>query len=79
MYAVPDPPVDVIEEMADRSETTVGLYWSDGADSGGWPVEDYKVTITSSDGLYSMEIPGLTEKLYKAEGLTLGVTYYFQI
>jgi hypothetical protein len=49
MYFYPDKPVDVAEDMNDRSISTVGLYWSDGPDPGGLPVEDYRITITSSD------------------------------
>lgn len=61
MYFYPDPVVNILENMADRSETTVGLTWEDGADPGGWPVEDYRITITSSDNLYNLVVTNNVE------------------
>lgn len=54
IYAVPDAPTNLQENTDDRTGTTLGLTWQDGADPGGKSVEDYKITVTSSDGLYSV-------------------------
>jgi hypothetical protein len=56
MYFYPDPVVNIVEDMDDRSETTVGLRWEDGADPGGLPVEDYRLTITSDDNSYNLVV-----------------------
>lgn len=79
IYFYPDQPVDVTEDMNDRSISTVGLNWLDGADPGGLPILDYRLTITSSDGLYNLvEVVDLS-RAYVATDLSLGVTYYFEI
>ena len=80
IYYYPDAPVDLVEDMSDRSETTVGFRWSDGADPGGLPILDYKVTITSSDGLYNLVVENVPlNRHYVATDLTLGVTYHFEV
>jgi hypothetical protein len=79
IYAVPDAPVNLQENYDDRTGTTLGLTWEDGADPGGKPVVDYKVTVTSSDGLYSVVTEYLTSQNYVAIGLTKGVIYYFSV
>lgn len=79
IYAVPEKPVLLTENTNERSGSTLGLTWQDGADSGGHPVIDYKVTVTSSDGLYSTVTEQLTSQAFTALTLTKGVTYYFTV
>lgn len=79
MYFYPDDVVNILENWDDRSETTVGLTWEDGADPGGVPVEDYRITITSSDSLYNLVVTNNLEQAYTATGLTMGTIYYFSI
>jgi hypothetical protein len=75
----PDSPVSLTEDFSDRTISTVGFTWLDGADPGGVPVIDYRVIVTSSDGNYNLVETGLIVKEYKATGLTLGVTYSFTV
>lgn len=60
MVHYPDPPTTLTEDFADRTVSTVGFTWVDGADAGGVPVIDYRVTVTSSDGSLSLVETGLT-------------------
>jgi hypothetical protein len=46
IYAVPDVPVNLSENLEERSGSTLGLTWEDGSDAGGTPVIDYKVVVT---------------------------------
>jgi hypothetical protein len=39
----PDPPVSLLEVVAFRTATSLGLTWSNGASNGGAAVEDYAV------------------------------------
>jgi hypothetical protein len=79
IFTVPDAPVNLQENLDERSITTLGLTWEDGADPGGKPVLDYKITVTSSDGLYNFVTEYQTGQNYIAVGLTKGVTYYFRV
>jgi hypothetical protein len=77
MYFYPDPVVNIVEDVSERTETTLGIQWEDGADPGGTPVIDYRVTVSSSDGLYNSVVTVGLEKHYVATGLSMGVVYYF--
>ena len=46
IYAIPDKPLDLTEDYGQRTATSLGLTWIDGADPGGLPVLDYRVSIT---------------------------------
>lgn len=45
IYAVPDAPVSLTENLSERTYTSLGFVWVDGADPGGLPILDYKVTV----------------------------------
>ncbi len=47
IVAVPDKPINVAVDYQYRSASTLGLIWENGADPGGLPVLDYRITITS--------------------------------
>jgi hypothetical protein len=76
IYAVPDVPTTLTDNTAARTSTTLGLTWVDGDDSGGLPVIDYRVYVTSTTGSYRV-IVNVTTKGYNATGLSLGVSYNF--
>lgn len=41
----PDAPVDLTEETSLRTATSLGLTWNAGADDGGTPVLDYRISM----------------------------------
>jgi len=75
----PDQPTTLTENFADRTVSSVGFTWLDGADNGGLPVIDYRVKVTSSDQSFSLVVNGLTSQRYTQTGLTLGITYLFTV
>jgi hypothetical protein len=40
---VPDAPVNVLENISERTSTTIGLTWEDGLNNGGVLISDYQV------------------------------------
>jgi hypothetical protein len=54
MLFYPDSPVSLTEDFSLRTISTVGFTWLDGADSGGVPVLDYRVTVSTSDNSYNL-------------------------
>ena len=59
IVAIPDKPVNLQEDYSQRSATTLGLTWEDGADPGGLPVLDYRITITQAETSYSELVLGV--------------------
>lgn len=56
---MPDPPINLAEEVSGRSATTIGLTWSDGAHDGGLPVLDYRINKRVQGGAYSLVAFGI--------------------
>lgn len=73
-----DQPINVVENLALRSISTLGLTWGEGVESGGAPVIDYKVSV-STGGDYYILVSALTTSYFTAVSLTKGVTYTFKI
>lgn len=42
---IPDKPINLLEDTAQRTPTTLGLTWNDGVENGGLPILDYRVNI----------------------------------
>jgi hypothetical protein len=77
---IPDAPQSILEDEAQRSPTTLGLVWADGAEDGGLPILDYRINIAlESDGIYSVLASSIQSRQYLAESLTPGVTYKFTV
>jgi len=47
-----DKPINVAENLAARTVSTLGLQWSQGAELGGSPVIDYKVSVSTGGDYY---------------------------
>jgi hypothetical protein len=47
-----DKPINVAENMAARTVSTLGLQWNQGAELGGSPVIDYKVSVSTGGDYY---------------------------
>jgi hypothetical protein len=73
-----DKPINVIENSAARAISTLGLSWDEGSESGGAPVIDYKVSV-STGGDYYVLISALSTPYFTAVSLTKGTTYTFKI
>lgn len=71
----PDPPTNLLEDISVRTKTQDGITWEDGPNTGGVPINDYRISLRESGGVYSVIAEGVTEKSYTITGLTLGVLY----
>lgn len=83
----PDPPLNLAENEAERSATSIGLTWSITSDGGrrlstysnGYSsVVDYEVSINQDGGAYSI-LATTVEMSYVAIDLTAGITYGFKV
>lgn len=79
IVAVPDKPISLAEDYSQRSASTLGLTWEDGADPGGLPVLDYRITITSASIGFSQLVLGVSTKSYTAVNLVAGLNYDFKV
>jgi hypothetical protein len=81
ILAVPDAPVNLNEDYSKRYATLdigqLGLTWQDGADPGGIPVLDYRITIKQADIVFEQLVLGVTTKYYTATNLQAGLNYDF--
>jgi hypothetical protein len=41
---VPDSPINLLEDITQRTSTTDGLTWDDGANNGGVAIIDYRIS-----------------------------------
>lgn len=50
ILATPDAPVNLNENVAQRTISTLGITWQNGLSDGGSPIIDYRVTIDEQAG-----------------------------
>jgi hypothetical protein len=72
---VPDIPINLAEDITQRTSTTDGLTWADGVNNGGLAIVDYRINMREQGGTYAEIASGITTKSYTATGLVLGTTY----
>lgn len=48
----PYAPVDLVEDYDQRTPTTLGFSWQDGADDGGLPILDYRISFAVQGNSY---------------------------
>ena len=75
----PDAPINLVENTSQRTKSTLGLTWSEGAFNGGATIIDYRVSMAIQGGSFSELASGLTSAEYLATGLTFGTTYEFKV
>lgn len=76
---MPDAPINLAEDLAQRSATSIHLTWSEGAHNGGLSVIDYRINQRIQGGSYSVVATGVTPTSYTALSLALGTTYEWTI
>jgi len=81
MEFAPDAPIDLQNDLAVTSDTTVGISWRNGASDGGASVIDYRISYDQSVGNYVTLADGLTDSHYSTSGVSLikGQTYRFRV
>jgi hypothetical protein len=75
----PDAPINLAEVYSERTATSLGLSWVDGASNGGATVLDYTVSYVQGDEDYIKLATNVLGQSYTAISLTFGVTYRFKI
>jgi hypothetical protein len=75
---LPDSPVNLANNAAITSATTVGLSWSNGISNGGRPILDYKIWFDQGTGRY-ITLATVASRTYTAVNLTPGNTYKFKV
>lgn len=75
---LPDAPINLANNAAITSATTVGLTWQEGVSNGGKPILDYKVWYDQGTSSY-VALTTVTSESYTATGLTPGNTYKFKV
>ena len=71
--------VFVREYTSLKSPTTLGITWIAPTFNGGTSITNYLISIAKSDEDFSATPNVVTDKNFKAEGLTAGISYKFRI
>jgi hypothetical protein len=74
----PDQPINFAENMAQKTISTIGLTWDAGVESGGYPILDYRLTVTTTGDPYIFK-SFLTSTSFTANSLTKGTLYKFKV
>lgn len=76
----PDAPASVADVPSVTSKDTVGLTWLEGAQNGGSPVIDYRVSYNQGYGtvFYTLE-SNIVDLPYSANPLVVGTEYKFKV
>ena len=74
----PDAPINLVEDLAQRSATTLGLTWEDGAANGGGEIFAYTINQSIEGGAYTV-LYSVTQKSVVISGLTFGTSYKFKV
>ena len=75
----PDPPRNLQEVEAERTTTSISFSWSDGAENGGAPILDYRISFDQALDTYIVRASEITDKEYTVSGLTASFTYKFKV
>jgi hypothetical protein len=74
-----DAPIDLAEDISQRTSTSITFTWSEGLINGGSSVTDYRITYDNAVGVFEDLADGVTVNTYTASGLTYGLSYTFKI
>ena len=75
----PDAPINLAENVSQRTKSTLALTWQPAAFTGGAPIIDYRVMIATQGETFFVLASGLSSPAYKATGLVAGLTYEFKV
>jgi hypothetical protein len=78
IITAPDAPVSLAENTVQRTATTLGLQWNEGASNGGSSVTEYRINYAQQGGSYSV-LASTANTYYEVTSLTSGTTYEFKI
>jgi hypothetical protein len=80
LMTYPDAPVSLANDVATTSSSTIGLTWTAGAEDGGTPVIDYRISAAASGtSSFAILATGITTTSYATTTLTAGNSYIFKV
>lgn len=87
MLLVPNPPINLRDNIDVTTAFVIGLIWEDDTSTGGTPVIDYKITYDQSTGVDITLVEGVTiqsyvtnEEIYQTQvAMTPGAFYTFKV
>lgn len=74
----PDPPVNLVENVAQRSSSTLGFTWTEGENNHGAEVTSYRVSYSLNGGPFYV-LASVTSEAFIAYSLMFGNTYTFKV
>jgi hypothetical protein len=77
----PDAPISLVENLAARTVSTIGVQWQIGPNNNGATVTEYVVSMATGSGAYVVLYSGLSTFITSATAtnLTFGTQYTFVI
>lgn len=54
ILTTPEAPINLVEDYEDRTATTLGFSWENGASDGGSTVLDYTISVSENEGAYTV-------------------------
>lgn len=79
MITYPDAPINFQEDLSQRTESTIGLQWTEDSSNGGTVVTNFIVSQMDNLGVYQVVDSTITQNSYIVTGLTYGETYKFKV
>jgi hypothetical protein len=76
----PDPPINVADKVADTNAYTIAMTWSEGLETGGSVIYDYRISYAiSGTSTFTVLASSITDTTYSTTQLTSGSEYTFKI
>ena len=75
----PDAPVNLAEDLTQKTGTKIGLQWEEGAANGGAVVEDYRISSNQGTGEWVYLYTGVAFTSWVITDLTAGIEYRFKV
>ena len=64
IVTIPSPPINLLNNATVTSDTMIGFSWSDGIQTGGRPITEYRVSWDRGSGSWVTLASGITTKAY---------------
>lgn len=75
----PDAPLNLNENFALRTSSSLGLIWDQGVDNGGDVILDYRLWSALQGETYTILASGIVNQFYTVSGLSAGTHYQFKV
>jgi hypothetical protein len=76
VVTIPSPPISLLNNPQVTSDPLIGFTWSDGLQTGGTTIIDYRVSYDRAAGTWVTLATGITTKSYTTAITLIGGQYY---